>query len=90
MLPVVDPDGASTARQSLLYATALVPFSLLPSALGLTGLTYAVSAFVLGIAFIGVGLRFAFNRTKPNARLLFLTSLLYLPAVWAAMIFDRT
>ena len=89
MLPVVDPDGASTARQSLLYATALVPFSLLPSALGLTGLVYALAAFALGLAFIAVGVRFAFNRTKPNARLLFLTSLIYLPAVWAMMIIDR-
>ena len=90
MLPVVDPDGASTARQSLLYATALVPVSILPSALGLTGLIYAISAFALGIAFIAVGLRFAFNRTKANAKLLFLVSLIYLPAVWVVMMIDRT
>ena len=90
MLPVVDPDGASTARQSLLYATALVPVSILPSALGLTGLVYAVAAFALGLAFIGMGLRFAVNRTKANARLLFLVSLIYLPAVWAIMMIDRT
>ena len=90
MLPVVDPDGASTARQSLLYATALVPVSILPSALGMTGLVYAISAVVLGLAFIGMGLRFALNRTKPNARLLFLVSLIYLPALWAIMMIDRT
>lgn len=90
MLPVVDPDGASTARQSLLYATALLPVSLLPSALGLTGLVYAISAFALGLAFIAVGIRFAARRTKPNARLLFLTSLVYLPAVWIVMMIDRT
>lgn len=90
MLPVVDPDGASTARQSLLYATALLPVSMLPSALGLSGLVYAVSAFVLGLAFIGTGIRFAIKRSKPNARLFFLMSLLYLPAAWVVMMIDRT
>jgi heme o synthase len=89
MLPVVDPDGASTARQALLYTTALLPVSLLPSALGLTGLVYAVAALALGLAFIGVGVGFAIRRTKPNARLLFLTSLIYLPALWIVMMLDR-
>ena len=89
MLPVVDPDGASTARQSLLYATVLLPVSILPSALGMTGPLYAISAFILGLAFIAAGIRFALARTKPNARLLFLASLIYLPAVWAVMIIDR-
>ena len=89
MLPVVDPDGASTARQSLLYATALVPVSILPSALGLAGPIYAAGALALGMAFIAVGIRFAMARTKPNARLLFLTSLVYLPAVWMLMMLNR-
>ena len=90
MLPVVDPDGASTARQSLLYATALIPISLLPAALHMAGPYYAVAAFVLSVAFVAMGIRFAMSRTKPNARLLFLTSLLYLPGVWIAMMIDRT
>lgn len=89
MLPVLDPDGASTARQSLLYATALLPVSILPSAFGMTGPLYAISAFVLGLAFIATGIKFAIARTKPNARLLFLASLIYLPAVWAVMMIDR-
>ena len=90
MLPVVDPDGASTARQSLLYATALVPVSILPAALGLAGPIYAAGALALGLAFIAVCGRFAMSRTKRNARLLFLTSLVYLPAVWILMMIDRT
>lgn len=90
MLPVVDPDGASTARQSLLYATALVPVSILPSALGMTGVIYAAGALALGLAFIAVGVRFAMARTHANARLLFLTSLVYLPAIWALMMIDRS
>jgi protoheme IX farnesyltransferase len=90
MLPVVDPDGASTARQSLLYAAALVPVSILPSALGLAGVMYAASALALGLTFIGVGVTFAMSRTKQNARLLFTMSLIYLPALWIVMMIDRT
>ena len=89
MLPVVEPDGSSTARQSLLYAATLVPMSILPSALGMAGLTYALAAFVLGLIFVAAGIRFAIGRTKANAKLLFLMSLLYLPLVWAIMIADK-
>ena len=90
MLPVVEPDGASTSRQSLLYAAALVPVSILPSALGLAGLAYAASALALGLVFLGVGVKFAMSRTKQNARLLFTMSLIYLPALWIVMMFDRS
>ena len=34
MLPVVEPDGRSTARQIVLYGIALIPVSLVPSLLG--------------------------------------------------------
>ncbi len=37
LLPVVDPDGASTARQSVLYALALLLVSLVPPFLGMAG-----------------------------------------------------
>lgn len=89
MLPVVDPDGASTARQALLYAAALVPVSILPAALGLAGLAYAASALALGLVFLGVGVKFAMSRTKQHARLLFTMSLIYLPALWLVMMIDR-
>src|SRR5713101_4060408 len=40
MLPVVEPDGKSTARQILLYSLALIPVSLLPTFLGMSGWLY--------------------------------------------------
>jgi protoheme IX farnesyltransferase len=89
MLPVVDPDGRSTGRQVAAYASALVPVSLTPSLVGLSGPAYFVVALVLGIAFLGVSLRFARRRTRSDARTLFLTSIAYLPLVWIAMIADR-
>lgn len=90
MLPVLEPDGRSTARQAVAYAAALVPASLAPAALGLAGPLYAAGALVLGLFFLGLAVRFAFTRTVPNARALFFASLLYLPALWALMIANRS
>jgi protoheme IX farnesyltransferase len=89
MLPVLEPDGRSTARQAALYAAALLPASLAPAALGLAGPTYAAGATALGLGFLALTLRFGVIRTVPSARLLFVGSILYLPALWALMIADR-
>jgi protoheme IX farnesyltransferase len=89
MLPVLDPGGAWTARQSVLYGAALVPVSLLPSLLGLTGRFYFAGALALGVAYLGFCLAFARRRSTPRARHLMLASLLYLPAVLVAMLLDR-
>ena len=53
MLPVLEPDGRSTARQSVLYAAALVPLSLAPMLMrdGGPGVYFA-GALVLGLGFL--------------------------------------
>jgi len=89
MLPVLDPEGKRTSRQMILYGAALVPVSLMPSALGLMGGIYFVGALVLGLAYLGAGLAFARSRSRVGARWLMLASLLYLPGVLLAMLVDR-
>jgi heme o synthase len=89
MLPVVEPDGRSTAYQVAVYASALVPVSLAPSLVGLAGPTYFLIALGLGLGFLFFGLRFATRRTRRDARHLFLASIAYLPLVLIAMIADR-
>ena len=37
MLPVVEPDGRRTGRQAVLYAAALLPVSLVPTLVGVSG-----------------------------------------------------
>src|SRR5438552_5397793 len=59
MLPVVEPDGKSTSRQILLYSIALIPVTLTPTLLGLSGRIYLVGALALGIALLYVGTRLA-------------------------------
>ena len=89
MLPVIEPDGRSTARQSVLYAAALLPMSLTPTLAGLTTSTYFVGALVLTLLFVGLAVRFAMTRSVPDARRLFFGSITYLPLPWILMIAGR-
>ncbi len=89
MLPVIHPDGRSTARQMVLYGAALLPVSLLPSVLGLTGSAYFLGAMGLGLFFLAVCVAFAVSLSTLAARRVLLTSVLYLPAVLAVMVLDR-
>lgn len=89
MLPVVEPDGGSTARQAVLWSAALVPLSLLPAALGLAGWVYAAFALLLGLGYLAASIGFGRARTAPTARRLLLTSVLYLPGILGALLADR-
>lgn len=89
MLPVVAPDGESTARAILISAALLVPVSLVPSALGMTGKLYLVGATMLGAAFVVAGARVVLDRSVARARKVLLASVAYLPALYALMVLDR-
>ena len=89
MLPVIEPDGRSTARQAVIYAAALFPLSLAPTLVGMTGTLYFVGALVLGLLFLGLAVKFGLTRTIADARRLFFGSIVYLPLLWMLMIADR-
>jgi protoheme IX farnesyltransferase len=89
MLPVVDADLYSTGRQIILYGAALIPISLMPVALNMTGTSYLVAAVVLGLLFGGYGLMCAWTRRRADARRLFVVSIIYLPLLLAAMMLDK-
>jgi protoheme IX farnesyltransferase len=89
MLSVIDPGGRRAGRQALVYAVALVPASVLPTIIGMTGAAYAVVTLVLGLALLGLAARFATAPSDRSARWLFLGSIVYLPLSWIAMVADR-
>jgi protoheme IX farnesyltransferase len=89
VLPVVEPDGRSTARQMMLYGAALLPVSLMPTVLGLTGTTYFLGTLALGCFFLAVCVAFALSFSTGAARRVLLVSVLYLPAVLLIMVLDR-
>ncbi len=89
MLPVVDPSGESNFRQMLSQGAALIPFSLLPTVLGLTGVAYFFTALVLGLTFMAFGFRASRTRTRVDSRRLVLASVVYLPVLLVVMMLDK-
>ncbi|MCC6239641.1 MAG: protoheme IX farnesyltransferase [Phycisphaerales bacterium] len=90
MLPCVDDQSLSmTSHQVLLYLLALLPISLAPAWFGMTGSRYMIVALILGLVFLGYGLRLTQTRTRSHARKLFFTSIIYLPLLMAVMMLDR-
>ncbi len=89
MLPVVEDDGSITARQMVLYTLTLIPVSLLPTLMGLSGLVYFFSALILGLIFLYSSLRVARTKSRQEARHLMLVSVLYLPVLFVLMIVNR-
>lgn len=89
MLPVIDPTGLRTFRQTLIGCLLLLPLGILPSAMGVAGQWYFASALVLGLGFLAFGVLLVLKPTRDNARRLFLASLVYLPVVLTVMLIDR-
>jgi protoheme IX farnesyltransferase len=89
LLPVLEPDGRRTGRQALLYSAALLPVSLMPTLVGLSGSAYIIIASVLGFMLIALSARFARDRSTAAARRLFLFSITYLPLLLGALVADR-
>ena len=89
MLPVMRPDGASTARQIAICSLFLIPVSFLPSYLHMTSVTYVAGAAVLGVIFLYFSLRVLCERTTRSARHVLLASVTYLPALLSVMLYDH-
>ena len=89
MLPVVS-GSAATKRQILIYSALLVPASMLPWAFGFAGAVYGVTAAVCG----GIFLLLAFQLSRSGdagrsaARRLFVFSIIYLFALFAALLVE--
>ncbi len=88
MLSVFDPTGKITAHQSLLYALALIPVSLLPAIIGLAGSFYFIGALFLSFLYFADALRFSMDISDRAARRLLRTSFLYLPAILALLLLN--
>jgi protoheme IX farnesyltransferase len=95
MLPVVEGDGRSTARQIIFYSVALIPVTLVPTFLGMAGTFYAACAVLLGLAMLYFGVRLAHLKapitaaiSKQRARQLLQATVFYLPILFLAMMLN--
>jgi len=92
MLPVVQPDGWSTVAEALFFAVVMIPVSVAPWWLGVTGITYAAIAAALGLLYLGYTVRFAGilhatdeTQSRMLARDLLKISVLYLPLLFTTL-----
>src|SRR5690348_14228172 len=89
MLPVIDPDGESTARRVVVSSLLLIPISPAPVFLGMTGALYAAAAIAAGLGLLYFGARLGRERTLRRARALLLATVVYLPVLFCLMVLDR-
>jgi len=94
MMPVVAGETA-TRHQILAYAVLLLPLSMLPWWIGGTGAVYGASAGALSLAFLALSSRVGLRAPLPEGdtmkpeKQLFAFSVIYLFALFAALVADR-
>ena len=95
MLPVIEPDGESTVIRVVICSVLLIPISLIPCFLGMTGALYATAAVVAGLGMLYFGAQLARKRTIAGARAVLLASVSTSPrssplCYWTGARLDRT
>ncbi len=88
MLPVVEPDLKSTARQIVMYTVLLLPVTLLPTVLQFSGMVYLAGAVILGAMFLYASITTAMKMDRDQSRFLLKASVLYLPLLFGLMVLD--
>jgi protoheme IX farnesyltransferase len=79
-----------TKRQMLLYTLMLIPLTLMPSVIGITGLLYGVAAALLGLRFVQLCWKIVReDGVTPTTWKLYKYSLSYLALLFVAMAADR-
>jgi protoheme IX farnesyltransferase len=89
MLPCVDPGLRLTSRMIVLYGVALLPVSLTPVGVGISGPVYLGAATLMSLAFVSYCVSCAVSKERVDARKLFFASIIYLPALLAVMMYDK-
>jgi protoheme IX farnesyltransferase len=88
MLPVIYPDGRSTFFQIKTFTWLLIPVSLFPTWIGMSGYFYFWGALLLGILFLKQSLHAAATRSYQDAYRVLKASIFYLPLILLLIIFD--
>jgi protoheme IX farnesyltransferase len=78
---------AATKKRIAIYCLALIPVTLLPYAFGMAGDVYLATAIIFSMAFFVMAIRFLRSEKDCDMRL-FAFSIVYLIAVFGAMVID--
>ena len=85
-----DKTGERSASQSVFFCMMLLIVAGLPTFIRIATFAYLGAELILGCVFIVMAMRFLRTRTRGDARLLFLTSIIYLPLLLAALVLSKT
>lgn len=89
MLSSVDSTGKHLFFQAVFFSILLIPISVLPTWIGLSGKIYFVGAIFLGFLFLRSSLQLMKNKTFESAKGLLKTSIIYLPLLLLLIIIDK-
>ena len=90
MISSNDRSGERSASQSVFFSILLLVIAGLPAFVGVVTTLYLPVELVLGTSFIAVAMRFLRMRTAGAARLLFITSIVYLPLLLGALVLTKS
>ncbi len=90
MLAVARPFGMGLTIEIMSALVLLIPITLAPTLLHMAGQVYFVAALLLDIGFLYFGFQLARERNRGRARGLLLASVLYLPVLFAFLVFDNS
>jgi protoheme IX farnesyltransferase len=90
MISSDDCSGERSASQSVFFCILLLVLAGLPAFFGFVSYVYQAIELLLGGVFVAVAMRFLRLRTQSAARLLFITSIVYLPLLLAALVLTKT
>lgn len=88
LLPSKEGKSKNSAYQIVLYSLLLIPFSLLPWLLGLTGMVSLIVATLLGTGFFLYSYRLLMTCDDKDAKKLMFASFIYLPIIQFVYVFD--
>lgn len=88
LLPSKEGKSKNSAFQIVVYSLALIPFSLLPWIMGMTGIVSFIIAMILGLWFFYYAWRLFMTCDDKDARKLMFASFIYLPIIQFVYVFD--
>ena len=88
LLPSKEGKSKASAFQIVVYSLALIPFSVLPWLLGITGVTSFIVAIIIGLGFFVLAYKLYLSLDTKDARKLMFASFIYLPIMQFAYVFD--
>lgn len=88
LLPSKHGKSKNSAFQIVVYSLALIPFSLLPWMMGMTGIYSFFIALIMGVWFFYYAFRLFLTCDDKDARKLMFASFIYLPIIQFVYVFD--